>query len=120
MKEVNPKDIIGGEVLGFMIDSINENYIIFRREDWENAETVYADAAKYAGRYVWMGGKTKNSFKKAKLVCIEEIKQCEHKKVDYQMTYTEDESGNKKSIHKYKCLQCGFNIKPKNGWEVCE
>lgn len=119
MKEVDFSDI-----KHLYPDHLKKDYIIFRRDEWDKAETVYHIKNEHKSTGEWFQYPTPKGIllahQKAKLVCIEEINPCEHEKVDYKMYYTEDEAGNTNSVHRYKCLQCGEPLKPKNGWEVCD
>lgn len=47
----------------------------------------------------------KLSTHKAYLVCIEEIKECEHEPADYR------------GHGIWQCIKCNKQLKPKNGWE---
>jgi hypothetical protein len=76
-------------------DCFDNEYVIFRRSDYENAKTVYANSTDGLKWYL-----NKNSFThaKGKLICIEPIaQQCEHE-------LDECAQGN-------KCFKCGVKLK---------
>lgn len=88
-----------------LVELLRNDYVIFKKEDYENAMTVYSRNVPNG----W-GDKKPDSQFKAKLFNVEEIKKCDHKLK--KIMNTPWDAGN---TH-IECAYCGKELKPKDGW----
>ena len=73
-------------------------------DEWlENQDVVYGKPTTFFKSYV-----NPEDTHKARLVCFEEIKKCEHENVFIK--FTSDDA--------IVCRDCNKQLKPKNGWEI--
>ena len=73
-------------------------------DEWlENQNVVYGNPKTFFKSYV-----NPEDTHKARLVCFEEIKKCEHENVFIK--FTSDDA--------IVCRDCNKQLKPKNGWEI--
>lgn len=104
MKEVDPDNICKeafkkGDVT--LTSHLKDDYIIFRREDWDKESFTY-ESDSYGNIITY------------KMI---KIKPCEHENVS--MSQTMLTSLPPKRIKRFFCEDCNKEIKPVN-WEVCE
>jgi len=110
MKPVDVKEIFpnGGDSRAMTV--LQECYVIFKKEDFEKAPTVYGMKGHGFGQY-----RSISDTHKAKLICVEEIKKCEHENVSQGVEF-----GGSRS-HRglfFRCEDCHKELKPKSGWEL--
>lgn len=83
-------------------------------DEWLEKQTVVFGFGASDG-WGWRTDSRNGETKKAYVVCIEEIKKCEHKEVASYANYL----GNTFSFG-FECKDCNKQLKPKNGWEIAE
>lgn len=72
-------------------------------DEWLEKQTVVWGFGASDG-WGWRTDSRNGETKKAYVVCIEEIKECEHTNIKFEFDL-------------FKCKDCNKQLKPKNGWE---
>lgn len=72
-------------------------------DEWLEKQTVVYGFGAHDG-WGWRTDSRNGETKKAYVVCIEDIKECEHKNIKYYLSLIQ-------------CKDCNKQLKPKNGWE---
>ena len=74
-------------------------------DKWLEKQTVVFGFGASDG-WGWRTDSRNGETKKAYVVCIQDIK-CEHINIKFEFDF-------------FKCKDCNKQLKPKNGWEICE
>ena len=80
-------------------------------DEWLEKQTVVFGFGAHDG-WGWRTDSRNGETKKAYVVCIEEIKECEHEPVTFA-----SQGFGEIDFNLVKCRKCGKQLKPKNGWE---
>ena len=83
-------------------------------DEWLEKQPAVFGFGAYDG-WGWRTDSRNGETQKAYVVCIEPIRECEHKRIETR--YPLERGGLNYTIEKFYCLDCNKELKPKNGWE---